>query len=477
MVTAVLCIVIGLTLFLCGVFIFTFVRRDRMKTPIIIFLLNLAIVDTLGAVLWTIFTAVSSATGEWLLSGEICRMQVWFMGFCNAVNMHTLAILLFERFLRFLFPSKHQEIVFDTVVLLALAAIWLFDGVIATFPTWGWGQTDYFSNQYQCAIDYEKHVSQLHFTLVIHFVLPVLLAAAFYAASLIRLHMIRRKLQPGQAIILEENMDIQGDGYAERLKRQYMTFKDTGDNSKKARIKESKLDQDGFMKESDNSSSDDEKTPKQKDLSFNESNQKQTKKKTKSKRIQKKTHYLCREDILLTHMFGLMALSYFLCWFLYIIEAYIYTYSPKTLDDTFVAAAVCLSHFGSCIKVPFYLMYPRIRNSLKKSVRKGSDKSGKLNKNTTDEQIPEQTTELWNFHTWFSKSGAFISGFGQFYFCCCCCFNMANSVDPDETAHHDLSHQNLRCLQRLVFLSVLLEGVTAFWTCNRMPKLIWETNG
>ena len=362
-----------------------------MKTPLIMFILSLTVVDTLGAVFWTIFTSISSTTGEWTLTDEICRMQVWFMGFCNAVNMHTLAILMFERFLRVFIPSKHQEIVFDTVVLITIISLWLFDAVIATFPVWGWGETDYFSNQYQCAIDYEKHESQLHFTLVMHFILPCVLAACFYTACLIRLHLVRRKLQPGQAIILEENMGIKGDGYSERLKRQYMKFKDTGDNSKKARIKESKLDQDGFKEESDEGSTDDEK-PRQKDKDCKESTK--MKKTTKKERIQKKTHYLSREDILLIHMFGLMTLSYFLSWFLYIIQAYIYTYSPKTLDDTFVITAVCLSHFGAFVKVPFYFMYPRIIYSIKKSFSRNNDTGGKVQKQKADRHSLEQTTEL-----------------------------------------------------------------------------------
>ena len=389
-VTAILCIAIGLTLIFSGIFLFIFIRRGRMKKPVIIFLLSLAFVDTLAAVLWTVFAALSSALGEWALPDIICRLQVWFMGFSNAVNMHILTILMFERFLRFFMPSKHQEIVFDTVALLAIFGIWLFDAVIASFPVWGYGETAYFSTQYQCAVDYELHVSQLHFTLAVHFVVPVFLIACFYIASLIRLKAIRRKLQPGQAIILEENMDIQGDGFSERLKRQYLKFKNPGEKTKQPKI-ESRLDSDGFKRESDESSENDEKQMPQneKNINFEDGGKMATKKK-KEKRSKRKTHYLSRDDVLLTYMVGLVTLVYVVCWILYVVQAYIYTYSPKTLGDTFVLASVCLSHFGSCIKVPFYLMYPRIRNALKRTfgVGSGGDKS------RSAEQPNEQTTDL-----------------------------------------------------------------------------------
>ena len=36
---------------------------------------------------------------------------------------------------------------------------------------------------------------------------------------------------------------------------------------------------------------------------------------------------------------------------------------------------------------------------------------------------------------------------------------MANSVDPDETAHYEPSHQDLHCLQRYLIWSAVLKGV------------------
>lgn len=389
-VTAVLCIAIGLTLIFSGIFLLTFIRRARMKKPVVIFLLSLAVVDTLAAALWTVFTALSSVIGEWALPDMLCRMQVWFMGFCNAVNMHILTVLMFERFLRFFMPSKHQEIVFDTIALITILAFCVFDAVIASFPVWGWGETAYFSQQYQCAVDFELHVSQLHFTLAVHFAVPFLLITSFYIASMIKLKTIRRKLQPGQAIVLEENMDIEGDGFSERLKRQYLKFKNPGEYAKQPKI-ESRLDSDGFKRESDESSSEDENQTNQNDVNFDDSGKMAATRKKKEKKSKRKTHYLSRDDVLLTHMLGHISLMYLLCWIPYIIEAYLYTYSPKTLGDMFILISVCISHFGSCVKVPFYLMYPRVRNSLKKTFGIGGGDKGYK---SDDEKSTEQTTEL-----------------------------------------------------------------------------------
>ena len=42
---------------------------------------------------------------------------------------------------------------------------------------------------------------------------------------------------------------------------------------------------------------------------------------------------------------------------------------------------------------------------------------------------------------------------------------MSNSVDPDETAHYELSHLDLRCLQRRIFIAYGSERVNKT-TCN-----------
>ena len=36
---------------------------------------------------------------------------------------------------------------------------------------------------------------------------------------------------------------------------------------------------------------------------------------------------------------------------------------------------------------------------------------------------------------------------------------MANSVDPDETAHNELSHLDLHCFQSCLYWSVGIEGI------------------
>ena len=43
---------------------------------------------------------------------------------------------------------------------------------------------------------------------------------------------------------------------------------------------------------------------------------------------------------------------------------------------------------------------------------------------------------------------------------------MANSVDPDETAHYELTHLDLHCLQRYLVWSVGLKGSSGMDTLS-----------
>ena len=189
-VTAVLCIIVSQTVFFSGFFIFLFIKRKRLRTaetaPVHILLTTLAVVDLVAAVFWTLLAAISALEGKWDLPDELCNLQVFVTGFFSLMNAHILLTLMFERFLKVYKPSKHVEIVFDSVVLLLIGTLVILDSAIAACPLWGWGQPEYFSDQYQCAVDYEQSVSvdrKRGFQLI--FFLPPKLCVPRFSDSLI----------------------------------------------------------------------------------------------------------------------------------------------------------------------------------------------------------------------------------------------------------------------------------------------------
>ena len=65
-----------------------------------------------------------------------------------------------------------------------------------------------------------------------------------------------------------------------------------------------------------------------------------------------------------------------------------------------------------------------------------------------------------------------IFEFGQIHYCKQVCQSkiknrMANSVDPDKTAHYKPSHLDLHCLQRYLYGSVGMKGCSEIFFFSR----------
>lgn len=376
-VTAVLCIAIVIVVATNILFLIVVAKRKRIRTPEntprTMLYVNLSVINILGAVLWTLFTSISSADSGWVIHRIPCRIQVFMMTFCNLMNAHTLLILMFERFLRIFRPAKHQEIFFDVIVMMMLIAVYLLDGLIASFTLFGWGTSSYFQDQYQCAINFEESTTHYDFTIAMHFGIPFVAILIFYVAILIRIRFLRQKLHPGQRIVLQENMAVSGDSYGDRLKKQHMKFHGAAASTHKPKMKKAREYQnDGFASDDDDDNSDVDNETKEEAGGNKRSRGPDF---FNRKADLKKTYYLTHEDMSLTHMVALMAAVYLAFWMPYIVHSYIYTYYffQMTIDKTFTHTAVVMSHLSPCFYIPLYLISGKLRPAIKKTLRLGGD--------------------------------------------------------------------------------------------------------
>lgn len=152
------------------------------------------------------------------------------------LNSHTFVLLAFERFLLFLRPSKHSEIFINSVVLIMMLALWIFDGVMSAFPYFGWGTVSYFSSQFQCAMDHEKNIRETNFVTVMCFGIPISLCLGLYLFIFIMIRKIKRREDDNGALIVERNNRAIGDSYSQRLKNQQLKFQNAGTKAVKPNI-------------------------------------------------------------------------------------------------------------------------------------------------------------------------------------------------------------------------------------------------
>ena len=120
--------------------IFVFLKSKYMRRPPHLFLLNLAVADILGALFWVYPAAGAAADWSWSLAEGYCKCHGFFGFFSYTLNMYTLSLVAFEKFLRIVVPSKHEDAFHNyTITVIVIGSLWLLAFTMALLPLLGWG--------------------------------------------------------------------------------------------------------------------------------------------------------------------------------------------------------------------------------------------------------------------------------------------------------------------------------------------------
>ncbi|KAK3093390.1 hypothetical protein FSP39_014957 [Pinctada imbricata] len=339
---------------------FTCGKRKRLRKPNRYLLISLAVADILAVCLWPSLSVVALFDGSWpdVFSTEICKLQEYFKTLCLMINMHSFGLLAFERCLYIFKPSRHAEIFINTVAVIVIVALWVFDAVMSALPFADWGEVSYFSNQYQCAMDYEKNIRHMNFMTFLTYGLPLFLCLVGYIAIFVRLRKLRKEATQEGGIVLEVDKYATGHSYSHMLKLQQQRFQNAGTRAKKPKIgKKISLTNDGYI---DNDSSDEE---------TNKQGAGYVKKEEKK---QLKVHYLSKNDLEQTKTYIITTCAYMACWLPYLIVMYVITYDRyHPLADDAVTSFVWLTFCSLFIKPIVYVLHNGyFRTNFKKAFKK-----------------------------------------------------------------------------------------------------------
>ena len=110
----------------------------------------------------------------------------------------------------------------------------------------------------------------------------------------------------------------------------------------------------------------------------------------KKKNMQKKIHYLSKNDMTLIKTYIITAICYSACWLPYVIIMYVITYNRYTpVADDLVTSLVVLTHCSLFIKPLVYVLHNGyFRTNFKKSFKK--EKYQSFDKRPTGEQTEEK---------------------------------------------------------------------------------------
>ena len=316
-------------------------KKPQRKSPKY-FLLSLVIIDVMAVAGWLSLTVVSLFKGTYVIPANLCKVQQYTLSMCLYMNSHSFVLLAFERFFLSMGLSKHAGIFINSIILIMLQTLWLFDGALAAFPYFGWGTVGYFSNQFQCAMDHEKNIRETHFIRVMCFGLPISLCLGIYMFISFMIGKIRIYKDGDGTLIGDVNMKVIGNFYSQRLKNQQL--KGTG-------VTVPNSDQIFTYKEDGNLSNESTDNESTSGKTVQKDSQNQTMQ-------QKKVYHKAKNDSLLTKTYIILTYVVFLLWLPYVIDTYVFMRNGSIdSSDEIVFVVVFLCQCTTFIKPVVYVIY------------------------------------------------------------------------------------------------------------------------
>ncbi|XP_076044873.1 parapinopsin-like [Oratosquilla oratoria] len=172
----------------CGVFnnfavIIIMATNKQLRTPLNLFLLNLAISDLGICVVGCPLSTLAAFNHGWHFGQTCCSIYAFLMCFFGITSIATLMVLSFERFLMISRPWKTTELS-RKGALRIIAAIWAYSFVTTSPPLFGWGGFDIEGPGISCSIDWETkslhNTSYIIFLFALGLIVPLSVMAFSY---------------------------------------------------------------------------------------------------------------------------------------------------------------------------------------------------------------------------------------------------------------------------------------------------------
>ncbi|XP_077992505.1 uncharacterized protein LOC144446578 [Glandiceps talaboti] len=327
-----------------------FGKIGRLRTPGPMFFVVLIAIAQIIAVLFSLIpTLVSVIAEKWLMGDIFCYVSAYVTNLCYHLNIHTLGLICFERYLRICRPLKHEEIFSETVAVIVVFGIVFFDCVLAVFPLVGWGEYEYLPMEYRClmsALGWQKQVSHLHFTFVMTLVIPVLFSLGCLTLIVLRVREHRRVGIQG------ESKKKTKDSYGDRVRR--------SQDKMKRRILRKKLKMSLTEKETGERLKEEKEARKMAELSDSSSSEDEDsaplghRKYVRARNVARKVRYRAYEVAMTRTIFWTWVLI-FLCWFPYYVCKYIETYETAPMPQGILVLSVWITFLVNALTPIVYL--------------------------------------------------------------------------------------------------------------------------
>lgn len=348
--------------------IFVFVRSKKLRKAPNLFLVNLAVVDLFAAVCWLIPAIVASARWNWPFGGALCRLHGFAGTFTFSMNMFTLTVIAFEKFLKIMSPRKHSDAFYNkTITMVVVVSLWLLATVVAFMPLIGWGVFKFFNYQLQCVTDFVESVSHLNFFFVNAFCFPVIAMLALYTATLIRIRLLQKRgaTKDGK-IVMQSDDALPPESFAQKMRRMQDNFKfvvDAGgaDNE--------------LVSDDDDSVAD---VSDDNEMFSDYVDYQRKKRERESARRRRKVFAFRRQYLFMSLTMIAVSLVCVTLWLPFFIVTYTWVHEPDDVSESSYTFVSLLPFFSVCYKPLVYVFNKHIRLCVRQAFTRSKKKPNKV---------------------------------------------------------------------------------------------------
>ncbi|XP_042869304.1 vertebrate ancient opsin-like isoform X2 [Penaeus japonicus] len=159
-------------------------KNKQLRSPLNLFLINLAISDFGISVVGNPISLMAALNRGWYFSNHVCVGYAFLMSFFGITSIGTLMVLAFERYLMISRPWKTSELT-QRGAILAIMGVWVYSFLTTAPPLAGWGGFGVEGPGISCSIDWETrsfaNTSYIVFLFALGLGIPLMIMIFSYA--------------------------------------------------------------------------------------------------------------------------------------------------------------------------------------------------------------------------------------------------------------------------------------------------------
>ncbi|RDD45955.1 Rhodopsin, GQ-coupled [Trichoplax sp. H2] len=155
-------------------------KHKRLQTATNYFIVNLAIVDILTAILKLPFYIVAFLCNGWPLHDSLCKFTAILNSLFHIQSTYSVAFIAIVRYIVLFHHSKCRYLCNKTFIVIIIIVSWIVCIALCSLPLMGWGTIVYDYLDFSCQQDWSSYPDYTLTAVVIGWTVPFIIMVACY---------------------------------------------------------------------------------------------------------------------------------------------------------------------------------------------------------------------------------------------------------------------------------------------------------